>query len=51
VKSLNKKDIEYKLYGQLADVELRLNNVDDFSEWAMLQNAKATILAALVNLK
>lgn len=48
---MNKKDIEYKLYSQLADIELRLDNVDNFTEWSILQNAKATILAALLSVK
>jgi hypothetical protein len=40
-------NIKTKLENQLQVIELRLNNVDDFKEWAILQNAKATILAAL----
>lgn len=42
-----KVTLETKLEWQLADIEKRLNNVDDFKEWAILQSAKATVLAAL----
>ncbi|WP_180827324.1 hypothetical protein [Bacillus sp. UMB0728] len=40
-------NIQFKLENQLQDIEKRMNNADDFKEWAILQNAKATILAAL----
>jgi uncharacterized protein YjaG (DUF416 family) len=38
-----------ELEKQLESIEKRLNNVDDFKEWAILQNAKATILTTLLH--
>lgn len=37
-----------ELEKQLEDIEKRLNNVDDFKEWAILQNAKAIVLSTLL---
>ncbi|MFO1442924.1 hypothetical protein KDN24_06800 [Bacillus sp. Bva_UNVM-123] len=40
-------NIRVKLENQLGEVEKRMNNADDFKEWAILQNTKAIILNSL----
>jgi hypothetical protein len=40
-------EIKIQLVNQLTEIERRLNNVEDFKEWAILQNTKAIILTAL----
>jgi hypothetical protein len=40
-------EIRIQLANQLNEIETRLKNVDDFKEWAILQNAKALVLTAM----
>jgi hypothetical protein len=40
--------IKEELEKQLKDINKRLDNVDDFKEWAILQVAKSNVLASLM---
>jgi hypothetical protein len=40
--------IKEELEKQLKDINERLNNVDDFKEWAILQVAKSNVLSSLM---
>ncbi|MEH7116173.1 hypothetical protein V7128_01940 [Neobacillus vireti] len=40
-------NIKKELEKQLKEINERLNNVDDFKEWAILQVAKSNILSSL----
>jgi hypothetical protein len=40
-------DIKSELEKQLQDINERLENVDDFKEWSILQVAKSNVLSSL----
>jgi hypothetical protein len=40
-------DIKKELLIQLSEINARLDNVDDFKEWAILQVAKSNVLSSL----